>query len=67
MNDDYILILLNEIKQSSLYGNYMSIKKSSFEEDKEFVLKESEKLFDVGQVFSEYRIITANKKEKWIC
>jgi N utilization substance protein B len=37
MNDDYILILLNEIKQSSLYGNYMSIKKSSFEEDKEFV------------------------------
>jgi len=31
INDDYILILLNEIKQSSLYGNYMSNKKSSFE------------------------------------
>jgi len=35
-------------------------------EDKEFVLKENEKLFDVGQVISEYRIITADKKEKWI-
>ncbi len=34
--------------------------------DKEFVLKASEKLFDVGHFFSEYRIITADKKEKWI-
>ena len=38
MNDDYILILLNEIKQSSLYENYMMNKKSSFEEDKDFVI-----------------------------
>ena len=35
-------------------------------EDKEFVLKASEKLFDVGQFISEYRIITADKKEKYI-
>ena len=34
--------------------------------DKEFVLKASEKLFDVGHFFSEYRIITADKEEKWI-
>ena len=38
MNDDYILILLNEIKQSSLYEKYMMNKKSSFEEDKDFVI-----------------------------
>ena len=35
-------------------------------EDKEFVLKASEKLFDVGKFISEFRIITADKKEKYI-
>jgi N utilization substance protein B len=38
MNDDYILILLNEIKKSSLYRNYMNTKKTTFEEDKQFVV-----------------------------
>ncbi|WP_293873468.1 transcription antitermination factor NusB [Flavobacterium sp.] len=38
LNDDYILILLHEIKQSSLYAKYMMNKKSSFEEDKDFVI-----------------------------
>lgn len=37
-NDDYILILLNEIKKSILYQNYISTKKTSFEEDKQFVI-----------------------------
>lgn len=48
------------------YDNINLWSDSIHPEDKEFVLKESEKLFDVGQVFSEYRIITADKKEKWI-
>ncbi|TBX70024.1 transcription antitermination factor NusB [Flavobacterium silvisoli] len=38
MNDDYILILLNEIKKSDLYQKYMSTKKTTFEEDKQFVV-----------------------------
>jgi N utilization substance protein B len=38
MNDDYILILLNEIKNSPLYHKYMSTNKSSFEDDKQFVV-----------------------------
>lgn len=38
MNDDYILILLNEIKKSELYQKYMSTKKTTFEEDKQFVV-----------------------------
>jgi len=38
MNVDYILILLNEIKESALYENYMSNGKSSFEEDRDFVV-----------------------------
>jgi N utilization substance protein B len=37
-NDDYIIILLNEIKKSSLYLNYMSSKQTTFEEDKQFVV-----------------------------
>ena len=54
MNDDYILILLNEIKQSSLYGNYMSIEKSSFEEDKEFVLAMFTELIAPNEKLYEY-------------
>ncbi|MGL2967510.1 transcription antitermination factor NusB [Flavobacterium sp. XGLA_31] len=39
LNDDYILILLNEIKKSTLYRNYMSTsKKSTFEEDRQFIV-----------------------------
>ena len=53
-NDDtYILILLNEIKQSALYAKYMSTKKSSFQEDRDFIadvfselIAPNEKLYD---------------------
>ncbi|WP_445454848.1 transcription antitermination factor NusB [Flavobacterium sp. 25HG05S-40] len=53
-NDDtYILILLNEIKQSTLYAKYMSTKKSSFQEDRDFIadvfselIAPNEKLYD---------------------
>ena len=38
LNDDYILLLLAAIKESSLYKKYMSTKTTSFLEDKEFVL-----------------------------
>ena len=48
------------------YDNINLWSDSIHPEDKEFVLKESEKLFDVGHFLAEYRIITANKKEKWI-
>jgi len=53
MNDTYILILLNEIKQSRLYQKYMAAKKSSYQEDKDFVvdmftelIAPNEKLYD---------------------
>ncbi len=38
LNDDYILSLLNDIKQSKLYQNYMSNSVNTFEEDKEFIV-----------------------------
>jgi N utilization substance protein B len=53
LNDDYILILLNDIKQSKLYAKYMSNAMNTFEEDKEFivdlfaeVIVPNEKLYD---------------------
>lgn len=53
LDDTYILILLNEIKQSSLYKKYMSTKKSTYQEDKDFVadmftelIAPNEKLYD---------------------
>ena len=53
LNDDYILILLDDIKQSKLYAKYMSNAVNTFEEDKEFivdlfqdVIVPNEKLYD---------------------
>ena len=53
LNDDYILILLNDIKQSKLYAKYMSNTINTFEEDKEFIVNlfqdvivPNEKLYD---------------------
>ena len=53
MNDTYILILLNEIKQSKLYEKYMATKKTTYQEDKDFlvdmfteVIAPNEKLYD---------------------
>ncbi len=38
LNDDYILLLLSDIKQSELYAKYMSNSINKFEEDKEFIV-----------------------------
>jgi transcription antitermination factor NusB len=53
LNDDYILILLDDIKQSKLYAKYMSNAVNTFEEDKEFIVNlfqdvivPNEKLYD---------------------
>ena len=53
LNDDYIIILLDVIKKSDLYKNYMSNAVNDFEEDKQFILDvfmeiiaPNEKLYD---------------------
>lgn len=50
LNDDYILLLLEAIRQSDLYKQYMDSKERSFESDKRFVI----------DVFTE--IIACNEK-----
>lgn len=54
LDDTYILILLNEIKQSTLYQKYMLNKKSSFEEDKEFVVEMFAELIAPNEKLYEY-------------
>ncbi|TDD98811.1 transcription antitermination factor NusB [Flavobacterium cellulosilyticum] len=53
LNDDYIILLLKEIKQSKLYAKYMSNAVNTFEEDRDFivdlftdVIVPNEKLYD---------------------
>jgi transcription antitermination protein NusB len=53
LNDDYILLLLAAIKDSSLYKKYMNNRKNDFQEDKEFIINlyeqviaPNEKLYD---------------------
>ncbi len=38
LNDDYILLLLADIKKSDLYANYMTNRVNTFEEDQEFIV-----------------------------
>lgn len=52
-NDDYILLLLEDIRESEVYKNYMTSKEDSFEADKNFiialfteVIAPNEKLYD---------------------
>lgn len=58
-NDDLILHLLTQIKESDLYVNYMSSADSSFEEDKKFcaslfeqIIAPNEKLYDYLEDYS---------------
>lgn len=53
LNDDYIILLLKEIKASDVYAKYMSNRVNKFEEDKQFivdlftdVIVPNEKLYD---------------------
>lgn len=39
INDEYILLLLKEIKESELYSNYMSNRTNEFDEDRSFVIE----------------------------
>ena len=38
-NDDVILLLLQDIKQSKVYKNYMTTNKTTYQEDKEFIVE----------------------------
>ncbi len=54
LHDDYIKILLNEIKQSEMYEKYMSNDTNDFEEDKQFVLDVFEEIIVPNEKIYEY-------------
>lgn len=63
MDDTYILILLNEIKISKLYQNYMQKETTSFEDDKEFVAEVFAELIAPNEKLYEY---LEDNKLTWI-
>jgi len=54
LNDDYIIILLNAIKESKLYAKYMSNTINTFEEDKEFIAAIFEEIIVPNEKLYEY-------------
>jgi len=39
LNDDYVILLLNDVKSSEIYKNYMASPNNSFEEDRGFLVE----------------------------
>jgi N utilization substance protein B len=54
LNDDYVLILLEEIKKSELYIQYMSLKKTSFDEDQKFIINLFEEIIAPNEKLYDY-------------
>lgn len=54
LNDDYIIILLNAIKESKLYAKYMSNTVITFEEDKDFIAAIFEEIIVPNEKLYEY-------------
>ena len=61
--DEYIQILLQEIKQSEFYGNYMANRVNTFEEDKQFVVDICTKIIVPNEKLYEY---LEDNKLTWI-
>ncbi|MGL5111136.1 MAG: transcription antitermination factor NusB [Flavobacterium sp.] len=54
LNDDYIIILLNAIKESKLYAKYMSNTVNTFEEDRDFIAAIFEEVIVPNEKLYEY-------------
>ena len=54
LNDDYIIILLNAIKESKLYAKYMSNTINTFEEDRDFIAAIFEEVIVPNEKLYEY-------------
>ena len=53
-NDDYILIMLSEIRNSDLYNEYMSTTETTFEQDRQFVIDMFMELIAPNEKLYEY-------------
>jgi N utilization substance protein B len=63
MDDEYVSILWEELRNSELYENYMETRESSFKEDKEFVLKMFKEIIAPNEKLYDY---LEDKKLTWL-
>ncbi|AXT60632.1 transcription antitermination factor NusB [Aquimarina sp. AD10] len=63
LDDEYVKILWKEIKESTLYTEYMSTKLSSFREDKDFVIEIFKEIIAPNEKLYEY---IEDKKLTWV-
>ncbi|MGY5848024.1 transcription antitermination factor NusB [Salegentibacter sp. HM20] len=63
MDDEYVSILWEELKNSELYENYMETRESSFKEDKDFVLKMFKEIIAPNDKLYDY---LEDKKLTWL-
>lgn len=63
LNEEYILILLAEIKKSELYQNYMQNRENNFEEDKQFIISVFMEIIAPNEKLYEY---LEDNKLTWI-
>jgi transcription antitermination factor NusB len=63
LNDDYILLILADIKQSKLYAKYMSDSINTFDEDRQFVIDMFMELIVTNEKLYEY---LEDNKLTWI-
>ena len=54
LNADYILLLLEEIKKSDLYANYMNAKGATFEADQKFIIDLFEEIIAPNEKLYDY-------------
>lgn len=62
-DDEYVSVLLQELRSSELFESYMSTRTSSFEEDKEFVIAVYKEIIAPNEKLYEY---LEDKKLTWL-
>ena len=62
-DDEYVSILWSELRESELFGEYMSTRESSFKEDKEFVLSVFKEIIAPNEKLYDY---LEDKKLTWL-
>ncbi|MDR9457358.1 MAG: transcription antitermination protein NusB [Salegentibacter sp.] len=63
MDDEYVAIIWNELRQSDMYERYMETRESSFKEDKDFIIRIFKDIIAPNEKLYEY---LEDKKLTWL-